>query len=387
MKFVQLITRLVRGGAQRVALETAVDLAARGHEVELWAGIETGAEGSLWAEARARGVTVREVPHLRRAVAPLHDFAATAWLHRALRDIAPDWLHTHSSKAGIVGREAARRAGLRRVAHTVHGFGFTPRTSWIARDLFIRAERRAATVTDLLIFVAEADRRTAAGLGLVPRGRALLVPPGIDLVPFEDLVRLRAEGEARRRALGISPDDVVLGFLGRMAAQKNPEALIPLWNRVRAAEPARSLRLLMVGDGPQRTELEGMTDSGALWVGRQEDPVPWLAAMDLVLLPSLWEGAPLTVMEAMAAGREIVASDLPGIRGLLDHGVEGQLVAPTDRDAWVSAVQAQLARVGAARRAGAETASGQAARRRALASFGRDQMLARLRELYATGAR
>lgn len=387
MKIVQLITRLVHGGAQRVAVETAIDLATRGHDVELWAGTETGAEGSLWPEARARGLRVREVPHLRRAIAPLHDLAATDWLHRALRDARPDWLHTHSSKAGILGREAARRAGVPRVAHTVHGFGFTPRTNRFARTLFVRAERRAAAATDLLIFVAEADRRIADTLGLRPRGETVLVPPGIDLGPFDDPVRLRAEGEARRTALGISPDDVVLGFLGRMAEQKNPAVLIPLWRRLRAAEPSRSLRLLMVGDGPLRPALEAMTDSSAFWVGRQAEPASWFAAMDLVLLPSLWEGAPLTVMEAMAAGREIVASDLPGVRGLLSHGTEGQLVPPNDADAWLSAIRSQLARVAAARRSGAATASGQAARRRAVSSFGRDQMLAHLRDLYSSDLR
>lgn len=332
MKIVTCITRLIRGGAQRIALETAVRLTAGGHDAPIWCGPETGPEGSLHLEAADRGVRVRVFPHLRRAVHPGHDALALAGLSQALRTERPDLLHTHSSKAGILGREAARRTRLPRVVHTVHGWGFTPRTpAWMIAG-FVALERRCAHVGPM-VFVNPDDRDDGLRRGIVPPPLSRIIPPGIDLGPYKDPTALRELGHETRRSLGLPDDVVVAGFLGRLAEQKAPEAVL----EVAAATAGRNRKLhwLIVGDGPMAAALRrraGATPSLAgrvHWAGLQTDAHRWLAAMDLLLLPSRWEGTPLTLMEAMAAGLPVIASDLPGVRWVL-AGLEETRTPPGD---------------------------------------------------------
>lgn len=416
MKVVQLITRLVHGGAQRVAIETAAFLRAKGHDVELWSGPETGPEGDLAPEARARGVPLRIFPDLVRAVSPWRDLCAVDVLARALRDASPDWLHTHSSKAGILGREAAHRVGLSRVAHTVHGFGFTPATSSVARGIYVRLERRAARWTKLLVFVSTSDLADAKSERILDEGRGgsrsadgyagrpgrgneergapdlphvVHFPPAIDTAAFGSLEKLIAQGAARRDVLGFG-DSLVVGFLGRLALQKNPRAAIESFRRLLDLAPATDARLLMVGDGPEAPALRGIVDHDPLLSGRvlfaglQAEPIEWLAAMDLLLLPSQWEGAPLTLIEAMAAGRTVIASDLPGIAEYATDRSEAWLHPSGDID---EAARAMLALAESARRARMEdqlTELGAAARRRALCSHSREAQLEELLRLYAT---
>lgn len=387
MKIIQLITRLIRGGAQRIALETAVDLARAGHESELWTGAESGPEGSLLEEARERGLTLRIIPELKRALSPLDDPAALFTLTHALRDARPDWLHTHSSKAGILGREAAARAKVGAVAHTVHGFGFTPETPGALRALYTALERREARHTQSLVFVAESDRREAMRLSIAPSGSSYLIPPGIDLETWADLPALVAAGAARRRELQLSDGSLLLGFLGRLAPQKDPVAAIEILSEV--VSRGIDARLLIVGDGPLRGEAEAAAGKLALvdrilWAGLQAEPRSWLAAMDVLLLPSRWEGTPLTIMEAMASGRAIVASALPGVSQLLDAPKEGRVFPLGRNDVAVESIEELAKPATKARACATLTTEGAAARARAFREHGRDTMLARLRTLYAS---
>jgi glycosyltransferase involved in cell wall biosynthesis len=321
MRIVTCITRLIRGGAQRVALETAAILTARGHDAPLWCGPETGSEGSLHQEAADRGVRVRVFPHLRRAVHPWHDALALTDLRRALRAEPPDLLHTHSSKAGILGREAARRAGVARVVHTVHGWGFTPHTpAWMVAG-FVALERRCAPVGPM-VFVNPADREDGLRRGIVPHPKSRVISPGIDLGPYADAAALRQTGREARQSLGLSDDTVVAGFLGRLSDQKAPEIMLEV--AAAADKGAGDLHWLVVGDGPLAAALHERAGANPSlagrihWAGLQTDTRRWLTAMDLLLFPSRWEGAPLTLMEAMAAGLPVIASDLPGVRWVLE---------------------------------------------------------------------
>jgi len=347
VKVVTLITRMIVGGAQRIALETAADLTTRGHEAPIWCGPQTGAEGSLMEEARGRGITVRIFPDLVRQIDPVRDLAAWLALTRALREASPDWLHTHSSKAGILGREAARQARLPRVAHTVHGFGFTPRTASLVRSLYVRLERReargrraprqsghghdelaavrSAEPAIRMIFVSPSDLERALELRIIEPGQGLLIPPGIRLLPREADDGLARHAGQLRASLGWGPQHIVGGFLGRLSAQKAPEVLLRAATRLSSADGS-DLRWLFVGDGPLaerlRRESNALAGQGSggdrliHWAGLQEDPAPYLAAMDFLCLPSLWEGLPLTLMEAMVMGLPVIASDLPGVRAL-----------------------------------------------------------------------
>ena len=330
MRVVTIITRLIRGGAQRLALETAARLGSLGYAAPLWCGPETGPEGSLHAEAAARGVPVRIFPELRRDVDPFHDFAALRSLSRALRRESPDWVHTHSSKAGIVGRAAARRAGIARIAHTVHGWGFTPASPAWQRSLFVRLERREARGAALL-FVNPLDLAEGRRLGIVAEGQGSIVPPGIDLAPYRDEAALAVRRREARRRFDLGADQPVAGFLGRLAPQKSPQTVLAVASHLARARP--DLRWLVAGDGPLAPELHAAATRDPLlgerivWAGLVHDAAEFLPAFDLLLIPSRWEGAPLGVMEAMAAGVPIVASDLPGITWLM-QGAPGPATPP-----------------------------------------------------------
>jgi len=387
VKIVTLITRLIRGGAQRIALETAAELTRRGHEAPLWCGPETGPEGSLREEAEARGVRVRLFPHLRRAVDPVHDLRAFLELRRALRKERPDWLHTHSSKAGILGREAGVAAGVPGLAHTVHGWGFTPQSPPLIRALFVALERREAArcargADRRLVFVARSDREEGVRLGILPAGAGIVIPPGIDLEPYRDAAAL-AGARARRRAdCGWDEGHLVGGFLGRLSPQKDPATLLE--TAALLADELPRLRWLVVGDGPLAPVLRARVAADARlgqrisFRGLQAEASPWLAAMDFLLLPSLWEGTPLTVMEAMAAGTPLVASDLPGVRELLAPASDplGLLAAPGDAASFAASVRTLIGEPAQARRRAGS------ARLRALEGFGRERMLERIVALY-----
>lgn len=388
LRIITIITRLIRGGAQRVALETAARLCASGHEAPLWCGPQTGAEGSLHEEAAARGVPVRVFPHLLREIAPRHDLAALRDLDRALRAERPDWIHTHSSKAGILGREAARRAGVRQVAHTVHGWGFTPSTPSWQRALFVRLERRMARGA-ILVFVNPGDLEEGRRLRILGSSRTRLIPPGIDLAPYGVDAELAQRRREARSRLGLGEQEPVAGFLGRLAPQKDPETLLETAAHVARQRP--DVRWVIAGDGPLAPRLRAAAGEDPalrdriVWTGLVQDARGWLPAFDLLVLPSRWEGAPLTVMEAMAAGVPVIASDLPGVAWLLQGAPDepvpsfrgaGRLCPPGDAVRFAEAV-IDLLDDGAAR---AELA--REGREIARARFGVETMMRRLEEIY-----
>ncbi len=376
-----LITRLILGGAQRIALETAAFLARNDWEVELWAGPETGPEGSLWEEARERGLSVRVVPDLRRAVSPIHDARAYAWLSRAWQAEAFDVVHTHSSKAGIVGRLAGERAGVPLRLHSVHGWAMEPATHPPASWIFTALERRAAHSCDALIAVSQAvrDAGLARGIGAAERYRVIhgAVVPGPEPTPE---ARRAARLEARRE-LGLPEDATVLGTLGRLDHAKDPlgawQALEPLLN----GDPR--CWAVFIGDGPLR---DRMADAVARSPSRERVRLAGfraqgsqlLPALDLFFLASRWEGFPLAVLEAMAAGLPVVSYAVAGVGEAVIDGETGFLAPRGERDLWRRRVK-ELAEDGALR--GALGARG---RRLVLERFSLESMLARTLALYET---
>jgi glycosyltransferase involved in cell wall biosynthesis len=322
VKHVQIITRLIVGGAQRIAIETAADCRARGDDVQIWCGPQTGPEGSLADETRARGIPLVIVPDLVKEVSPHRDAAALRWIAARLRRDRPDVVHTHSSKAGILGRRAARSARVPRIVHTIHGWGFSERTPLPARLAFVLAERVAAAWADRLVAVSDAVRAEGLRNGIGRADSYEVVRPGIDTTAFADLAAIQARGRALRDALGIPADAVLAGTVTRLSPQKDPMRI------VKAARDHRNLHWLIVGDGPMRDAIEreisrdGLGDRVRL-TGLRADVASCLAALDIFVLTSLWEGLPLTLLEAKMAGVPIVAARVGGVDEILPPAPAG----------------------------------------------------------------
>jgi glycosyltransferase involved in cell wall biosynthesis len=330
---------------------------------------------------------VRLVGPLVREVRPARDAAALAALTRLLRSEVRDArerdrggrprliVHTHSSKAGILGRAAARLAGAPVVIHSIHGYPFHPRQRPSVRRLYVGLERLAARWTTHFIAVAQADIDEGVALGLFARERATLVRSGIEIARFSGAGLDRA---AKLRELGLDPARPLAGMIGNCKPQKNPVDFV----RVAAAVAARvpGAQFLLAGDGPLRPAVEARVAAAGLGesfrvLGWRRDVHEIVPCLDVLVLTSLWEGLPRVFPQAMAAGRPIVAYRVDGAPEAVEDGVGGWLVAPGD-------VPAAAARVVELLRDPALAARMGAAGRARVGEFDADLMVRRQQELY-----
>ncbi len=334
----RIVTRLNVGGPARHVLRIDAPLRARGWRSVLATGRPGPGEGDLLDEAREAGLDVRVIPGLQREVHPLRDARALLALRALVRELRPAVVHTHTAKAGVLGRLAAPRGPSRpALVHTFHGHVLAGYFGSARSALWRRLERALALRTDALVAVAPQVRDELLAIHRVGRaGQYRVVPPGIDA---ERVRPDRLGGAALRRALGLAPGDVLAGFVGRLAAVKDVGALLAAFDAARARCPR--LALLVVGDGPQSAAL-----ADALAAPRVRHLAPRHAlndvygALDLLVLPSRSEGCPQVVVEALAAGVPVLASAVGGVPGLVRHGREGLLVAPGDGPALADALAA-----------------------------------------------
>ena len=380
MRIAHVITRMVVGGAQENTLFTVAGLPRRGHAVDLITGPTTGPEGSLVDQARAAGIPLIEVRELVRDVSPSLDWAAYRQLCGLFRAGGYDVIHTHSAKAGILGRVAARRASpASLVVHTIHGPSFYPHQPLPARLLALAAERLAGRFTDRFISVGEVmrDRYLAAGIGAP--ARHFVVYSGFDLEPYR---RARENRPGIRREAGIPADAVVIGMIGRLFPLKGQEYLLSAFLPVARRFPRT--RLLFVGDGVLRPSLEararaaGIADSVFFAGLVPPGAIPgFVAAMDILAHPSLREGIPKAVAQAFAGGKPVVAFDADGARELVRDGDTGYLVPP--RDAGTMAARLALL----VENPGEATAMGRRGRELVERLFPVEQMVAGVEAVYA----
>lgn len=279
--------------------------------------------GPMSEELERLGIACHFVPSLRRPIAPWHDFRALFALERLFRRERFDLVHTHTSKPGMLGRWAACRAGVPWVVHHVHGFAFHEFSSPLATRLYRTVERWAGQLCDLVIFANHEEREMAVRERLLPAEKCLTVHNGIDLAPYG--VEHRAElRRAFRAEHGIADDELLILFFGRLYEQKQPLILPAIADELLALSCAgqQRWRLLITGTGPLEARLRAaVAQSRAAdrvsFAGWQPEPHRVFPGADLVLQPSLWEGLPLTLIEAQAAGVPVVASNIKGNREAL----------------------------------------------------------------------
>lgn len=322
-----IITKLELGGAQQNTLFTVSHLnAARFRPLLI-----TGEPGLLDQEARAlSGVEFHQVPSLKRPISPIADLRALLALTLLLRRLSPSIVHTHSSKAGILGRWAARLAGVPIIIHSIHGFGFTRYQHPLVRRALIALERRTSRFTTRFFAVSEANRRLGIELGLFPPDRCTVIRSGIDLHAFR---RARVDTVAKKRELGLEPGGPVVGMIAPLKPQKAPLDFVRLAALVHRSRP--DARFVLVGDGELRAAVEaevervGLAGSFKL-TGWRRDIAEILRCFDLFVLTSLWEGLPRVYLEALASGVPVVGTRVDGAAEVIRDGVNGYLVEPGD---------------------------------------------------------
>lgn len=357
IKVLRVIARLNVGGPALHVAYLSEGLASRGYETTLVAGDVARGEASMAFVAEGRGVSVVRLPGLSREISPVHDVTAAIRLAGLIRTQRPDILHTHTAKAGAVGRLAAALAGRARprvVLHTFHGHVLSGYFNAPGTAVFRGVETALARQSDALVAVSPQVRDDLVRIGIAPSSRFTVVRLGIDLQPR---VRNGRPREETLRELGISPGAFVVAWFGRMTAVKRTDDLVDVLRRL--YELGLDAVLLLVGDGADRERLEQRAhDLGVarrcFFLGYQDDVALWYAAADAVILTSANEGTPVTIIEALAAGRPVVATDVGGVQDVVRDGVDGFLV-PVGDTASMAERLARIARDPALGRRLAET--------------------------------
>jgi glycosyltransferase involved in cell wall biosynthesis len=332
MRVTHIITRLVVGGAQENTVATVLGLRQKtGVEVCLISGPTTGPEGSLESEVSKPPGLLTIVPELIRAVHPLKDWLALRHLEKMLREQRPDIVHTHSGKAGILGRLAARRAGVPVIIHTIHGPSFGNFQNAAANFIFRAAEKYAASATTHFVVVADAmkDQYLAAGIGKPERYAKIF--SGFALEPF-----LAAKNDLElRKQLGIAPDDFVIGKIARLFKLKGHDDLFAVAPEL--VRQNQKIRFLLVGDGEWRGRFENLAKTLGLetnfiitgLVPPAEVP-RYIGIMDALVHLSFREGLPRALPQALAAAKPVIAYDCDGAREVCLDDTTGFLVKPGD---------------------------------------------------------
>lgn len=326
LRVLHVITMLELGGAQRNTLDTVRGLDRQQFTV----GLACGLGGELYAEGEALPETAFfPIPHLVREVRPGSDRRAFWELRTAIRAFAPHIVHTHSSKAGVLGRLAAFHEAVPIIVHSVHGFGFGAHQWLPVRTAFLAMEKLAAAKTTAFVAVSRENLETGVCLGLFPREKATVIRSGVDLMAFSQATG----GQAVREELGIPAQAPVVLQVSCFKPQKAPERFVELAARLSPAFP--QAHFLLVGDGELRGCLERLRQRWGLdtrlhLLGWRRDIPRLLAAAQVVTLTSRFEGLPRVLVEARCAGVPVVAMAVDGVVEVVQDGVNGFLIPPGD---------------------------------------------------------
>ncbi len=333
-KILYLVTQSNFGGAQKYVFDLATGLDKAKYDV----AVAAGGHGELLKQLEQKGINVFKLKWLRRPICSIRDTLAYFEIKRLLKEWQPDVLHLNSSKAGILGCLAARHLPIK-VVYTIHGSVFEAAFPSLAQKFFLYLEKKTAKYKHKIICVSENDRVLWLKYKLVPTEKLVTIHNGINIYATS----LTRE-EARQRLFQNAPqnynDYQVVGWNGWFYPEKNLEALIQAANLIFTLPKYQNKKILFVifGNGPQekilKLEVKKINlENRVIFPGAVPEGAKYLKAFDVFVLPSIKEGLPYTIMEAMAAGVPIVASNVGGIPEMIEDGKNGFLVAPRDFEA------------------------------------------------------
>lgn len=337
IRILRVIARLNMGGPALHVAYLSAGLRTRGYGTTLVAGSLARGEESMAFVAQDLGVPVIRLNALKRDISPLRDAMSVIRLANLIRVQRPHILHTHTAKAGAIGRLAALLAGDARppiIVHTYHGHVLRGYFDPLRAAAFRQIERWLGRVSTVLIAVSPQVRDDLVRLGVAPPHKFAVVRLGIRL---DQRIPSESNGRAEtRRLMGIPDERFIVGWIGRMTGIKRTDDVLLALRKLR--ERGVDASLCMVGDGPERDHVERKARElgivrHTLFLGYQEDVAQYFAAFDAMVLPSANEGTPVTAIEALAAGRPVVATRVGGVPDVVRDGEDGFLVEPADVDA------------------------------------------------------
>ena len=331
MRIIHVITRFIRGGADENTLYSCNAQAALGHQVLLLHGDEF--DEPLRNQLDWRVVAMR-LPSLRRSIHPLHDWRAYAACVKLFRKWQPDIVHTHTSKAGIVGRWAAWRA---KVPEIIHGIHILPHVNegWLKRQVFLAIERATAAITSAFVDVGRDMMEQALRDRIGRAEQHQVIPSGMDLEKFRSASVRRAEWKKilGPAAEGLPEDPRFIVLVSRLEQRKGQSAFLEVFQRI--AQRVPEAVLLLAGEGPERAALEARVTElnlrgRVVFAGFRSDVENLLSIAEVGLLTSRREGLPRVIIQYALAGLPVVATDIPGVREVIEPGVHGFTVPPDD---------------------------------------------------------
>lgn len=342
-----VITRLDRGGSADVVLDLARMLKEDGFRVGIAVGKTVDPQEDIDAYSARYGIPVFSVPSLVREISPAKDIAAVCEVRLVIRRFGPDIVHTHTSKAGIVGRIAARLTGRPRIVHTPHGHVFYGYFDPFTTRAFILAERLAAYITDRIVTLTGAGRDDHLHFGIGTPDKYRVIPSGIDIGRFKG-----GDGSCVRAEIG-SGSAPVIGWAGRLVPVKDCKTFLRAMAIVLKDHP--DVYVVVAGDGEERESLVRLAEELGIsvrvrFIGDRRDMPSVLASFDVFVLSSVNEGFGRVIIEAMAAGAPVVSTAVGGTPEVIDDGVNGMLVPPGDPVKLAAAVRRVLVEPGLADR-------------------------------------
>ena len=342
IKVIHVITRFDKGGAAENTLLTVKGLDSSRYEVILIRGLsyesnmgpsEIRAVETCLEDAGRKGVRILTIPELVRRIYPLSDLRAFFKLIRIFREERPHIVHTHTSKAGLLGRWAARLAGVPVIIHTPHGHVFWGYFNRWKTAVYIFLERLTATITDRIITLTGQEKKDHLRYHIARENKFTVIHSGVDLSRFANV---QAHGTEMKKKLGIPKGTFVVGTVGRLTAIKGHKYLIEAARKILLTRP--DMTFIFLGDGELMNDLKSQAASSGIYdkvrfLGWREDVAEVMSTFDLFVLPSLNEGMGKVLVEAMAMGKPIIASHVGGISDLVKNEENGLLVPPEDAEA------------------------------------------------------
>lgn len=375
-KILRIIARLNIGGPALHVIILNSELSAERYVSTLVTGKESPAEGNMIDYAAQRGVEPVVIDALGREIDLRVDLRALVSLIRLINENRPDIVHTHTAKAGFLGRIAAKLTGVPIIIHTFHGHVFHSYFGYLKTKFFLWLERLLAKFTDVIITVGDQQRWEIIQYGVAEPDKVVSVPLGLNLKPF---VATSTDPGQLRRELSLAQDILLVGIVARLVPIKNHVCFLKAAKLI--LEQFDGVRFLIIGDGELRTGLEAMArelgiESRVIFMGFQHNLRKIYAGLDVVTLSSFNEGLPVALIEAMAAGKPVVSTNVGGVGDLILDGENGLLVPSNDPQGLADAMLYLL------RKPERRKMMGRAGRRKAYPQFDKKRLLDDVDSLY-----